>query len=73
MNDKLCDYLGVELAKHDIKIISAGGSPAIRIVESMAGTMDELNSYDSSKILTVYRRKPKGGGNKYKESWNDSI
>jgi predicted Rossmann-fold nucleotide-binding protein len=59
-NDRLCDFIGAELAKHDMKIISGGGNSADRVASSMAGSLDELNSYDTSKIVTVYRRKLNG-------------
>lgn len=56
-NDKLCDFLGSELAKHNIGIISSGGKPGIRVAESLNKLLTDLEQYQSSKIITVYRKK----------------
>jgi predicted Rossmann-fold nucleotide-binding protein len=56
-NDKLCDFLGSELAKHNIGIISGGAKPGIRVAESLNRLLTDLDQYQSSKIITVYRKK----------------
>ena len=56
-NDKLWDFVGNELAKHNIGVISGGGKPGIRVAESLNRLLTDLEQYQSSKIITVYRKK----------------
>ncbi len=56
-NDKFCDFLGSGLAKHNIGVISGGGKPGIRVAESLNRLLTDLEQYQSSKIITVYRKK----------------
>jgi predicted Rossmann-fold nucleotide-binding protein len=56
-NDKICEILGNELAELGVGLISAGGVPAQKIMESMDRTLTALSLYDPSKIITVFRKK----------------
>ena len=56
-NDKLCDVLGNQLAKYNIGIISGGSEPAIKVAESLNKILTDLNQYEPTKIITVFRKK----------------
>ena len=57
MNDKLCTYLGNKLAQQNIGIISGAGKPGLKVSESMNKILTDLNQYEHTKIVTVFRRK----------------
>lgn len=56
-NDAFCEVLGIEFARQNIGIISGGGVSGLKVAESMDKALTELNCYDPTKIVTVYRKK----------------
>jgi predicted Rossmann-fold nucleotide-binding protein len=56
-NDKFCNLLGSKLAKYNLGIILGGSKPGIKVAESLYKLLTDLDQYQSSKIITVYRRK----------------
>lgn len=53
LNDKLCTILGSELAKCNIRIISGGSKPGIKVAVSFYKMLSDLDLYKSDKIITV--------------------